>query len=120
MIARAVAQGLGICSEQLPEFLPDKIRMEHKLAAARFSYENIHFPSSFEALQIARRRLIFEELFLLSAGLAQLKRRRGGEAGPEMERVSLEPFYRSLPFPLTGAQLRAVDDAVSDMTGSFP
>jgi len=120
MIARTVEQVLQQYSDKIPDFLPDWIRREHTLAAARFSYENIHFPASDEALQLARRRLIFEELFLLSVGLALMKKRRGGKAGPAMKPVPMEPFYRTLPFSLTGAQLRAIEAASSDMCGKFP
>ena len=48
------------------------MRLDHELAQAEFSYRNIHFPESFQALELARRRLTFEELFYLSAGLAML------------------------------------------------
>ena len=54
------------------------IRLEHGLAQAEFAYRNIHFPDTFQALELARRRLTFEELFYLSAGLTMLKTRRGG------------------------------------------
>lgn len=63
------------------ESLPRSVRLEHELAQTEFSFRNIHFPDSPESLDLARRRLTFEELFYLSTGLAMLKHRRGDAAG---------------------------------------
>ena len=65
-IQQAVRQGLDSCLELLPDILPDSVRQDCQLAQARYAYENIHFPADFQALELARRRLIFEELFVLS------------------------------------------------------
>ena len=119
-LSRAVRQGLDECSELLSDVLPDAIRQEHQLCYANFAYENIHFPASFEALEIARRRLVFEELFLLSCGLQLLRHRRSDVEGPACQAVSLQPFLEKLPFPLTGAQQHAIDDAISDMLSGRP
>ena len=64
------------CAQAMPEILPFRVRQAHALAACGYSYQNIHFPASEEALALARRRLIFEELFYLSCGLAFLRSRR--------------------------------------------
>ena len=88
------------CAQAMPEILPFRVRQEHALAACGYSYQNIHFPASEEALDLARRRLIFEELFYLSCGLAFLRSRREGASGPAFRRESLEgPFLRSSPSP---------------------
>lgn len=55
-------QGLDACRDLLPDALPDAVRQAHHLCYAGYAYENIHFPTSPEALDIARRRLVFEEL----------------------------------------------------------
>ena len=116
MLAKAMRQGLDACEGLLPDVLPDDVRQAHHLCYTGYAYENIHFPSSPEALDIARRRLVFEELFLLSCGLQLLRSRRGTERGPACENVALTPFYDALPFALTNAQRRAVEQAVTDMT----
>ena len=116
MLAKAMRQGLDACEGLLPDVLPDDVRQAHHLCYTGYAYENIHFPSSPEALDIARRRLVFEELFLLSCGLQLLRSRRGTERGPACENVALTPFYDALPFALTGAQRRAIEQAVTDMT----
>ena len=116
MLAKAMRQGLDACKGLLPDVLPDDVRQAHHLCYTGYAYENIHFPSSPEALDIARRRLVFEELFLLSCGLQLLRSRRGTERGPACRATDMAPFYEALPFALTGAQRRAIEQAVNDMT----
>lgn len=120
LMARAARQGLDACRELLLDVLPDEVRQAHKLCYVNYAYENIHFPASPEALEVARRRLVFEELFLLTCGLQLLRQRRRDVAGPACRRMSMEPFYRRLPFALTGAQRRAIADAVGDMVSGKP
>lgn len=120
MLQRAVRQGLDACEALLPDMLPDEVRLRHQLCHIGFAYENIHFPTSMEALQTARRRLTFEELFLLCAGLQMLRRRRADLNAFPCRAVDMEPFYRSLSFTLTGAQRRAVDEAIADMCAERP
>ena len=120
LMARAARQGLDACRELLPDVLPDEVRQAHKLCYVNYAYENIHFPASPEALEVARRRLVFEELFLLTCGLQLLRQRRRDVAGPVCRQMSMEPFYRRLPFALTGAQRRAIADAVEDMVSGKP
>ena len=120
LLSRAVRQGLDACRELLPDVLPDEVRRAHQLCYIGFAYENIHFPASPEALETARRRLAFEELFLLTCGLQLLRSRRRDVAGPACRALDMEPFYKRLPFALTGAQRRAVGDAVADMCAGRP
>ena len=120
MLGQAVRQGLDACRELLEDVLPDEVRQQHKLCYVNFAYENIHFPASFEALEVARRRLVFEELFLLTCGLQLLRHRRQDVAGPACHAVDMDGFYSALPFPLTEAQRRAIGDAVGDMTRGRP
>lgn len=120
LLQKAVRQGLDACRELLPDVLPDAVRMTHQLCYVNYAYENIHFPASFEALAQAHRRLVFEELFLVTCGLHLLRSRRVDVAGPMCRVADMQPFYDALPFPLTDAQRRAIGDAVGDMTSSRP
>ena len=120
MVAKAVRQGLDQCRDLPEDVLPDGIRQAHHLCYAGFAYENIHFPASEEALDTARRRLVFEELFLLSCGLSLLRQRRETVAGLPCQAADMAPFYAALPFALTAAQRRAIADAVGDMTSGRP
>ena len=114
-IMQAVRQGLDSCLELLPDVLPDSVRQGCQLAQARYAYENIHFPADFEALELARRRLIFEELFVLSCALGRMHRERSLDEGIRLKEFDMEEFWRSLPFAPTGAQRRAVAQAAADM-----
>ena len=120
MVSRAVLQGLAACGDILPDPLPRGIQQQYKLAQSRFSYENIHFPNSPADLEIARRRLIFEELFVLSCALTFLKRNKKVKAGTAIIPADMGEFYSSLPFSLTGAQKRAIDEALLDMAKPIP
>ncbi len=116
-ILQAVRQGLDACGEQLPEALPEAVRERQKLVQARYAYENIHFPADFGTLELARRRLIFEELFVLSCALSDVRRQRVNDKGLRLPEADVEAFWRTLPFAPTGAQRRAVSEAMADMTG---
>ena len=120
LLSRAVRQGLDACADGLDDCLPEQTRLAHQLCHIRYAYENIHFPADEEALAIARRRLVFEELFLLTLGLRLLRSRRAGAQGPHCEALDLTPFYSALPFSLTNAQRRAISDILRDMTAQRP
>ncbi len=114
-VLQAMRQALAECSGQLPELLPEDTRRREQLCPSRYAFENIHFPGDFTALEIARRRLIFEELFVLACALGKMREERVRESGIRLQSVDLEEFYCSLPFRPTQAQRRAVAEALSDM-----
>ena len=120
LLYKAVGQGLTACRHLLTDCLPDAVRQEHQLCHSGYAYENIHFPADAEALNLARRRMVFEELFILSCGLQMLRSRRTDVAGPACAAADMEEFYRALPFPLTNAQRRAITEAVTDMRSGRP
>ena len=120
MLYKAVEQGLAACVDELPDILPEDVRLAHQLCHTRFAYENIHFPTGDEALAAARRRLAFEELFLLALGLKLLRSRRTFVAGKRCRDTDPSPFFAALPFSLTAAQRRAVDDIARDLSLERP
>ncbi len=120
LLCTLAQQAVAACAQDMPETLPRGVRLDHELAQAEFSYRNIHFPESFQALELARRRLTFEELFYLAAGLAMLKERRGDVAGCAIPPRPMEEFLARLPFPLTGAQRRVMEEIARDMASGRP
>ena len=120
LLSRAIRQGLDECADILPDCLPDSVRQTHGLCRVNYAYENIHFPESPEALDIARRRLAFEELFFFAIGLKLLRFRRETVSVEPFRPVDMAPFYDALPFILTGAQRRCADEAIADMTAGKP
>ena len=120
MLMRYVRQALDQAGDALPDALPESVRTEQELCQARFAYENIHFPADFGALELARRRLVFEELFTLACTLGRLRAGRQGEPGIPIQGPDIAGFYEALPFSPTGAQRRAVDQALLDMASDRP
>ena len=116
LLYKAVRQGLDACADELGDFLPEDVRAAHRLCHVRYAYENIHFPADDAALAVARRRLAFEELYLLTLGLRLLRSRRSSATPCACKSVSLDPFYAALPFTLTGAQRRAAEDVARDLS----
>lgn len=103
-------------AQPVTEFLPDELIQKYKLCSYRYALSNIHFPNDFAAFQSARRRLAFEELFLLSLGLQMLKNRRTNISGARFQKAMMvEAFIKTLPFDLTGAQKRVISEIVNDL-----
>ena len=110
----AVNKGLSDERETLPEWL----MKQYGLVPLQFALRNIHFPRDMQALEKARYRLKFEELFYLQLSLLKQKYVRSRDVhGIQMPKVG-EAFnrcYESLPFPLTGAQKRVITEIRNDM-----
>ena len=120
LLSRAIRQGLDSCADILPDCLPDGVRQAHQLCRVNYAYENIHVPEAPEALDIARRRLAFEELFFFAIGLKLLRSRRETVSVEPFQPVDMAPFYNALPFTLTDAQRRCVEEAIADMQSGKP
>lgn len=118
-LMQGIRQGLDACGEQLPDILPESVRESCHLVQARYAYENIHFPADFGALELARRRMIFEELFVLACALGKMREQRVRAGGLQMKPCNIGEFWASLPFPPTGAQRRAVSQAMADMSSGI-
>ncbi len=100
-----------------PETLPESVRRAHALVSVEQAVQDIHFPSDDQALARARRRLTFEELFYLSAGLRLLKDRRNRVGkGREIPETPWEQFRALLPFEPTGAQRRVMGEVAADLS----
>lgn len=108
------------CAGQAEECLPQDLRQAHQLAEAEFALRNVHFPADEDALAVARRRLIFEELFYLTCGMALLRTRRDQAAGLPFRPFPEEDFLKLLPFSLTGAQRRVMGEMTADLTSGGP
>ena len=120
LLAGLVRQALP-CARGLADTLPQSIRQTYHLAAAEFALTAIHFPPDDRALDLARRRLAFEELFYLAVGLAFLKRRRTTlSTGCPIPALPVEQFAALLPFSPTDAQRRTMEEAARDMASGRP
>jgi len=93
-----VRQSLDACGAEVPDILPPSIREKHSLAQAHFAYENIHFPRDDQALEQARQRLVFEELYVLTGAMEQLRSLRRREGGIVMTPEPMDAFWEKMPF----------------------
>lgn len=111
---------------RLPETLPADLRRQYRLCTNNYAYENIHQPKNREMFEVARRRLVFEELFLMQLGLRKLKAgERAGKRAPDLtlnqeQTATFQQVLSSLPFALTGAQKRALQDVLNDVCSEVP
>ncbi|MBQ6840146.1 MAG: ATP-dependent DNA helicase RecG [Oscillospiraceae bacterium] len=118
-VLKAVQQALAICDPPA-EILPESVRMEYGILPAERAYFAIHEPASMEEAEMAKRRLIFEEFFVFSAGLSLMRAARAQKKSTPYGYLDLTAFYNALPFTLTGAQRRAIEDIRSDLLSGAP
>lgn len=116
-ITGLVKQALPLALPEIEETLPKLILDQHNLVSLESAIRNIHYPDDDGKLMMARKRLIFEELFNLQIGLIYLKKEFNQTLGVKMERnAKVEDFINSLPFTLTGAQMKTWKQVESDLT----
>lgn len=119
-IAAAVKEAIKLLPRSVHDPLPLSLREEYKLCHLQYALECVHFPPSQEALEIAKYRLIFEEFLVLQLGLMKIKSGRKSENLHPIPNEFPNGFTKLLPFTLTGAQQRAIAEAVADMAGDSP
>ena len=117
VIAKCIRQLLPH-AELLPDPLPEEMLKKYRLLSKADAVRAIHCPATEEESFAARRRLIYEELLVLQLGIGRMKNRGSASTGAPMQRLDPAPFWASLPFSPTGAQRRAVDEILTDLSGS--
>ncbi len=115
-IAKCVCQLLPH-AELLPDPLPSEMLKKYRLLSKADAVRAIHCPSTEEEAFAARRRLIYEELLVLQLGIGRMKNHGAASTGAPMKKADASPFWESLPFSPTGAQRRAVEEILTDMSG---
>ena len=118
-LLKAVRQALAICDPPA-EIIPEPVRRQYGILPAERAYYAIHEPATMEEAELAKKRLIFEEFFVFSAGLSLLRASRAGKQTAPYRNTDLTPFYKALPFRLTGAQNRAIREIAADVTRGVP
>ena len=119
VMLKTVRQALAICDPP-EEILPEEIRQRYGILGAEEAYRVIHEPDSMEQAEAARKRLIFEEFFVFSAGLSLMRAARAEKRTVPYAQRDLSPFYQRLPFTLTGAQQRAIREITEDLGKGVP
>ena len=116
---KAVWQALAICDTPA-EILPETVRREFGILDASRAYFAIHEPANMAEAEMAKKRLIFEEFFVFSAGLSLMRAARTEKKAAPYTNLNLSPFTDALPFSLTGAQKRAIDEIIGDLSSGAP
>ena len=115
-IAKCVRQLLPH-AELLPDPLPSEMLKKYRLLSKADAVRAIHCPATEEKAFAARRRLIYEELLVLQLGIGRMKNHGAASTGAPMKKADASPFWESLSFSPTGAQRRAVEEILTDMSG---
>ena len=118
-VLKAVQQALAVCDPP-EEVLPAALRQRYGILGAEEAYHIIHQPASMAQAKEARKRMIFEEFFVFSAGLALMRAARAEKRTAPYENTDLASFYAGLPFTLTGAQQRAIEEILADLKKGTP
>lgn len=117
-IAKTVKTALALLPDE--DFIPQEIINKYRLMPRKEAVENIHFPKNSSLLAQARRRLVFEELFLLQCGLLLTKSVNKSQTSHLITKDYTNEFCDALPFELTDAQKAAIKDCVEDMKKPIP
>ena len=116
-IRKVIENGLKLVKDSLEETIPDYILKENNLMDINSAIRKIHFPENFEEFEKARTRLAFEELLTMQLLLLRLKNKcMQKESGIQFSKdVKMSDVINTLPFTLTKAQLRALEEIDRDM-----
>lgn len=119
-VRKVVHTALQHINEKLTDVFPEELRKKYGLAEINFCINNIHFPESMNNLELARKRLIFEEFFMMQSGLIHIKKINSeGKKGISFDKTSdIQGFIGKLPFKLTSAQERVFEEVCKDMESS--
>lgn len=102
--------------DTLSDILPEDIRIKNSLCTLPFALRNIHSPSSYLALATAKKRLIFDEFFTFALGLSITRKAAKQRTAAPCSDTDISALLRLLPYELTGAQRRAIDQTLADMS----
>ncbi|MCM3559486.1 ATP-dependent DNA helicase RecG [Brevibacillus borstelensis] len=122
LLRKTIQQALRQYGEQIPEILPTDIVSRYRLMPRPDAIRSIHFPQDAENGRQARRRIMFEELFLFQLKMQALRRiAREQTEGTALQipMEELRTFVKSLPFPLTDAQKRVIKEILTDMRSPY-
>jgi len=121
-LRRILNQVVSYWAPRLHDPLPDSIRRSAGLLSLNDAILQIHYPDSWEQLEAARHRLAFDEIFLLQLGLLHQKRNWKSRTGRIFDTPAewIEGIMQNLPFSLTGAQQRAMEDVRLDLASGTP
>lgn len=124
VLRRAIFNAIQKYKDEIENVIPDFMREEIGLLDKKTAVEQIHFPESQELLEQARFSLIFEELFLIQLKMVRIREQNSHNhsalALKIKEKGLVKEFIDNLPFELTGAQKKAVNEILNDLNSDVP
>lgn len=114
-IESVVANAIKLLPENIKESIPDDIRKEYDLITYDKAIRSVHFPKDTEELMNARKRLMFQELLVLSIGLNSMKNGRQKETSIIINKYYTKEYLDILGFKMTTGQRQALQDCIDDM-----
>ena len=117
-LRKAVKGALDLVEGAVEDVMPERIRESCSLCTQFYAWDNVHFPRSMTGAHEARRRLIFDELFIHSLAIGYSRRIDTAHTNYPMKPRKMNDFAASLPFELTSAQKKAIADIIVGMCGS--
>lgn len=124
VLRRAIFNAIQKYKDEIENVIPDFMREKIGLLDKKAAVEQIHFPESQELLEQARFSLIFEELFLIQLKMVRIREQNSHNhsalALKIKEKGLVKEFIDNLPFELTGAQKKAVNEILNDLNSDVP
>lgn len=120
MLRQNMHNALDVFNQNIYEPMPKQIMQENKLCSLDFALENIHFPKDMHTCDVAKKRLVFDELLVLQLGMLMMKNKSRDTSGCVMDMLDIAEFYDTLPFELTNSQKSAINDCTNDMQKKYP
>lgn len=124
VLRRAIFNAIQKYKDEIENVIPDFMREKIGLLDKKTAVEQIHFPESQELLEQARFSLIFEELFLIQLKMVRIREQNSHNhsalALKIKEKGLVKEFIDNLPFELTGAQKKAVNEILNDLNSDVP
>ena len=119
-IAKDVAAAIALLAASIEDPLPQDVVQKRSLCTLSYALKNIHNPETPEALMISRRRLVYDEFFCFSLAAAMSQRREKSMNAPACPNGDISELLATLPYELTGAQKRTIDEIARDMAKNTP
>ena len=104
----------------LEDLIPDYLIKKHSLISFSDAVFKIHFPKDEEDIKKARKRLIFEEFLSLQLAMSRLKNKNRQLTSIKFNNLNIDDFLSTMPFTPTNAQMRSINECLSDFGKSFP
>jgi len=118
-LRKAVSEAYDAYRSYLRDIIPAQILRDYSLCSIDFAIKNIHFPTDSNSLEIAKKRLIFEEFFILQTALRKMKASGKRTDGIKFSDTDITPFLSALPFSLTNAQQKVSHEIIKDFSSGF-